>query len=256
MATAEVLTPTTLGGLPLTTVADKQEFFNMLVYGPSGAGKTVLAGSSVDVPEMNPVIFLDVEGGTLSLRNRYPSVQRVRIQSWQDLVNAYVDLKDGKIKCKTVVLDSISEMQNFGMDDIMRAAVEKALDDGDDRDPDLPQIAEHGKSAERMRKIIRRFRDLPMNVIFTALDRTDTDKKNRKSIRPLLAPKVADQVPGFLDVVVYMYKKEVDSEIKRLICTMATDEITAKDRTDSLPPLMEDPTMPKIYELAMRSGAQ
>ena len=255
MTATEVLTPTTLGGLPISPVVEDTKYFNMLVYGASGVGKTVLAGSSVEVPELNPVIFLDIEGGTLSLRDRYPNVRKVRIASWDDLVEAYVALREGKIECGTLVLDSLTELQNFGMEEIMSRAVMKAQEEGEERDPDLPGIGEHGKSTERMRKIIRRFRDLPMNTIFTSLDRTDVDKKGRKSIKPLLSPKLADQVAGFLDVVVYMYKVEDDGQIKRVICTMATDEVTAKDRTDRLPPVMEDPTMSAIYQDAMGKAA-
>lgn len=251
--TQEVLTPDNLGGLDIRSVVEQTEFFNMLVYGESGVGKTTLAGSAVEVPEMRPVIFLDIEGGTLSLRDTYPEVEKVRIDSWYDLEYVYADLKSNPTKYKTVVLDSISELQEFGMDEIMSRAVKKAEDEGDERDPDLPQIGEHGKSANRMRKVVRRFRDLPMNTIFTALERVDEDAKRRKYVKPALAPKLAGQLPGFLDVVLYMYNKEVDGEIKRICLSRKTDEVTAKDRTNRLPETIVDPTMSAIYDLAMRS---
>lgn len=253
MADTEVLTPSNLGGLQVGSVLEKAEFFNMLVYGDSGLGKTVLVGSSVIVPEMAPVIFLDIEGGTLSLRNRYPDVQKVRISSWSQLNAVYNDLLNNPGKFKTVVLDSITELQQFGMDEIMVRSIRKAEEEGEERDPDLPQIGDHGKSNERMKKAIRHFRDLPMNTLFTALERVDVDKKGRKHIKPFLSPKLSDQVAGWLDVVVYMYKKEVDGEIKRVITTSATDEVTAKDRSDSLPEFLLDPTMTMIYDLAMKS---
>jgi hypothetical protein len=250
----EVLTPSTLGGLRISSVVESTEFFNMLVYGDAGVGKTVLAGSAIEVPEMRPVIHLDIEGGTLSLRNRYPEVDKVRIDSWEDLVRVYIELKANPTSYRTVILDSLTELQQFGMEEIMYRAVNKAEEEGDDRDPDLPGIGEHGKSNERMKKIIRRFRDLPMNTIYTALLRVDFDKKNRKTIKPLLSPKLADQVAGWLDIVTYMYVREVDGEQKRVLCTLATDEVTAKDRTDKLPQVVLDPTMTKIYDLTMREG--
>lgn len=251
----EVLTPLTLGGLRITSVVESSEFFNMLVYGDAGVGKTVLAGSAIEVPEMRPVIHLDIEGGTLSLRNRYPEVDKVRIDSWEDLVRVYKELKSNPTSYRTVILDSLTELQQFGMEEIMFRAVTKAEEEGDDRDPDLPGIGEHGKSNERMKKIIRRFRDLPLNTIFTALERVDVDRKNRKFIKPLLSPKLADQVAGWLDIVTYMYIKEVDGEQSRVLLTSNTDEVTAKDRTDKLPQTVLDPTMTKIYDLTMREGS-
>lgn len=221
----------------------------MLVYGDPGVGKTVLAGSAVEVPEMNPVIFLDLEGGTLSLRKRFPGVEKVRIKHFKDLSKAFNALAKGGHGYKTVVLDSVTEIQKFGMYEIM----ERTLREDPDRDPDLPGIGEWGKNTEQMRKVIRAFRDLPMNTIFTALARNEKDKKGRTSTKPSLSAKLADEVAGFLDIVVYMYRKEVDDVQERCLLTQATDEITAKDRTDNLPPALKDPTMSILYDLCMRS---
>lgn len=252
----EILTPYSLGGLAIKSVVEEAEFFNTMIYGESGTGKTTLAGSAIEVPEMRPVIFLDIEGGTISLRDKYPEVEKVRIDSWDDLVDVYTELKNSSVnRYKTVVLDSVSELEEFGMEEIMGRAVKKAQAEGEERDPDLPQIGEHGKSSQRMRKVIRRFRDLPMNTIFTALERVDVDKKGRRTIKPRLSPKLASQVSGFLDVVLYMYKKEIEEEIRRVVLSDATDEVIAKDRTNRIPQTITDPTMSVIYGYAMRSGA-
>jgi len=249
---SEILTQDNLGGLRVRSVVEEAEYFNLMIYGESSVGKTTLAGSAVEVPEMRPVIFLDIEGGTLSLRDKYPEVEKVRIDGWNDLVDVYIDLKDNPTRYKTVVLDSVSELEEFGMEEIMNRAIKKAEDEGDERDPDLPQIGEHGKSSNRMRKVIRRFRDLPMNTVFTALERVDVDKKNRRTIKPRLSPKLSSQVSGFLDVVLYMYKKETEDEIRRVVLSEATDEVIAKDRTNRLPQTIADPTMSAIYDFAMR----
>lgn len=249
----EVLTPKTLGGLQVSSVTEEGlPVFNGLIYGGSGIGKTILAGSASIVPEMSPVIFLDIEGGTLSLRQRYPEVERVRIKSIRELFAVYKALKNGDGDYKTVVVDSITETQQTGMHGpggIMQAAIEK---DGD-RDPDLPGIGEYGKSTQMMRKLIRAFRDLPMNTIFTSLDRVER-VKGREFVKPSLTAKLSDEIAGFLDIVAYLYKKEDDSgNINRYLCTVSTDTIVAKDRTDALPPVLENPTMEDIYSIAIRN---
>lgn len=251
MADTEVLTKTTLGGLPILHVEDIPPYINLMVYGDPGVGKTVLAGSAAVVEAMQPLLYVDVEGGTLSLRERYPDVDVVRVKSFNDFGRLFESLRKEQHGYKTVVLDSITEIQKFGMFEVMRRAIEN----DSDRDPDLPGIGEWGKNTEQMRRLVRAFRDLPMNTIFLALAAESQDKKGKKFIKPSLSAKLSNEIAGFLDVVCYMYKKTVKDDetnedvIKRLLLTSGTDEIIAKDRTDSLPPVLEAPDMTIIHQI-------
>jgi hypothetical protein len=244
------LTKDTIGGLPLLEVGDVPPLLNLMVYGDPGIGKTVLAGSASVVEALSPVLFIDVEGGTLSLRERYPDVQIVRCKSFNDFGTIYTDLRGMKHGFKTVVLDSITEIQKFGMLEIMKRMLEDPKNT--DRDDLLPGIGEWGKNTEQMRRLIRAMRDLPMNTIFLALPVSDQDKKGNRSTRPSLSGKLSNEVAGFLDIVCYMYKKTLDDgTIKRLLLTSGTDEIIAKDRTDRLPPVLEDPDMATIAQIVL-----
>jgi hypothetical protein len=169
----------------------------------------------------------------------------LRIRSFQQLGGVFDELKAGKTKYKTVVLDSITEMQKFGMYDIMKRAIEK----DDERDPDLPGIGEWGKNTEQMRRLIRAFRDLPMNTLFIALANADRTNKGRTIVKPSLSGKLANEIAGFLDIVVYLYKKEIDDEQHRVMLTMGTEEYIAKDRTDKLPPTIIDPDMEMVHKI-------
>lgn len=221
---------------------------NMMVFGDPGIGKTVLGGSASVVEALSPVLFIDVEGGTLSLRERYPDVKVVRCKSYNDFGKLYTDLRKMDHGFKTVVLDSITEIQKFGMLEIMKRMLEDPKNS--DRDPDLPSIGEWGKNIEQTRRLIRAMRDLPMNTIFVALAQTDQDKRGNRLTKPSLSGKLSAEVAGFLDIVCYMYKKTLDDgTIKRLLLTSGTDEIIAKDRTDRLPPVLEDPDMGMIYQI-------
>src|SRR3982750_820294 len=81
-----------IGGLPIVRVAEKERLFNMLVYGMPGVGKTVLAGSVTEIEEMAPVLFVDVEGGTMSIADAYPDTEVVRATSFNQLQGLYADL--------------------------------------------------------------------------------------------------------------------------------------------------------------------
>lgn len=243
----DTLTRESLGGLEVQTVSEKLAYLNIILYGDPGAGKTVLAGSADEVPEMRPVLIVDIEGGTFSIRERFPEVDVVRVEKWAQMQNVYDALLSGEYEYRTVVLDSLTEIQKFSMYDIMEFTVKK----DPDRDPDIPSMREWGKNIEQIRKFVRAFRDLPMHTIFTALAKSDKDNKTGSvKTKPSLSGKLADEVAAFVDIVGYQYTKTMDDELRRFLLTTATDRYVAKDRSDNLPPTLEAPTMSKLYQYA------
>jgi phage nucleotide-binding protein len=242
----EVLSPRHLGGLKILKAHERPPYMNILFYGDPGVGKTRLAGTADSVPEMRKVLFVDLEGGTLTLTHTNPNVDIVRVKNWVEMQAVYDSLLAGNHDYSTVVLDSLTEIQKFNMYNIMKDLIEF----DSDRDPDVPGMREWGKNLEQMRKFVRGFRDLPMHTVFTALMKNDKDKKTGLSQRkPSLSGKLADDIAGFLDIVCYMYIKEVDGEQTRLLLTSATDEIVAKDRTGKLPVVMVNPDMTDLLDL-------
>lgn len=243
--TDEVLTVNSLGGLAVQPVADTMSFINLLVYGDPGVGKTVLAGSAAEVEEMAPVVFLDIEGGTFSLRDRFPDASVVRVGSWSDMQKVYDELYRMKHGFKTVVLDSLTEIQKFSMYNIMQGVIKE----NPDRDPDIPAMRDWGKNIEQIRRLVRGFRDLPMHTVFTALVKADKDGKTGVTkLQPYLSGKLSGEIAGFLDIVGYMYRKVLDGHVQRLLLTSATEQQVAKDRSDKLPQVMTNPDMRTIYD--------
>lgn len=250
----KVLTPATIGGLKITNPEDGDPWRNYFFYGDSGVGKTTLAGSACEVESMSPVLIIDVEGGTVSLTHSYPGVHVVRVKSFIEFNELYAALRQGKHPYKTVVLDSATEIQKFGMYAIMKQLLEK----DPERDPDLPGIQEWAKNTEQVRRLVRAFRDLPLNTIITALAANQQNDQGQ-IIRtfPNLSNKLAIEMPGFFDVVGYLYIKEqvemIDGvrTVKQIRCllTQATNKQVAKDRTGKLPMVLTDPTMATIAQL-------
>ncbi len=235
-----------IGGAPILPVSERSAVLNILVYGDSGVGKTTLAGSADAVPAMRPVLVVDIEGGTESLRHTYPEVEHVRVQNWKEMQAIYDDLHRGQHGFNTVVLDSLTEIQKFDMYNIMADLAKQRPD----LDPDIPSMREWGKNLEHMRRFVRGFRDLPINTIFTALVKADQDKRTGLTkYRPSLSGKLADEVAAFLDIVSYYYVKKVGDDFARLLLSGATESHVAKDRTGRLPQLMEAPTMADIFPL-------
>lgn len=247
MTSLDVITPRNLAGLRIVKASERAPFINLLVYGNSGMGKTRLAGTSDSVPSMRKVLIVDVEGGTLTLTHSNPNVDIVRVKTWKEVQAVYDELYAGNTGYNTVVLDSLTEIQKFNMYTIMDDL--KKDPKNSERSVDVPSMREWGINLEQMRKFVRAFRDMPINTIFTALAK---EEKNAKTgmvhKQPSLSGKLAGEVAAFLDIVCFMYVKEIDGEMRRMLLTTSTDEYVAKDRTGKLPLVIPDPTMMEIYK--------
>jgi phage nucleotide-binding protein len=251
------LTLTTLGNLPIKKVQNRSGFLNILVYGDSGVGKTTLAGSADAVPQLRPVLVIDVEGGTESLVRQYPNVDHIRVTTWREMLQVANALQQGTSGYQTIVLDSLTEIQKISMTHIMQELVKEKPE----ADPDVPGIREWGKNLEHMRRLVRHFRDLHLNVIFTALSKTDKDPLAlKRETLPSLSGKMAAEVSGLLDIVAYMYMRQVKEDGKdkqlRLLLTKKTERQVAKDRTNSLDTVVQDPTMQAIYDQIHKTKPQ
>jgi phage nucleotide-binding protein len=227
-------------------------YLNLLVYGDPGVGKTQLAGTANDHKATAPVLVLDVEGGAATLRRR-PDVMVVRVKSMKDLVAIYKDIdiaianKDVNAP-RTVVLDSLTELQKLDMNDIMKAVISQNTD----RDPDVPSQREWGKSSNHMRQIIRRFRDLPCNVIFTALAKVDIDENGTRFVLPSLPGKLGTEAPAFLDVVGYMYTEIKEKQIERRMLCQPSRTRLAKDRLGVFGEILVNPTVPQMWDVMVK----
>lgn len=242
---------TQIAGLPIEKVSQRKPYVNMLIYGDSGAGKTRLSGSASAVPTMRRVLFIDVEGGTLTLRDTFPEVDCVRVRSWPEMQAVYDTLYEGNHDFTTIVIDSLTEVQKLSMDTVMR----KLIEEHEERDSDVPGVREWNINIEQTRKFVRAFRDLPCNTIFTALAQTDKDIRTGAIKRkPSLSGKVKDEIAGFLDIVVYLYVKEINQENKRMLLCQQTENTVAKDRSNALPQTIENPTMEIMWGLLNNKG--
>jgi phage nucleotide-binding protein len=218
----------------------------MLIYGEAGAGKTVLCGSADEIPEFRKVLILDVEGGTMSLDRRYPNVDTIRITNYDDIRKIYDELWRSETHgYGCIVLDSLSEMQKLSMAGIMREESWK----NPDIEVDMPQMRHWGKNTNQIRTLVRMFRDLPVPTLFTALAAEDKDQHGVVQRKPALSGKLASEVAGFVDIVCYLYIKEIGGQQQRFMLTRGAEGIVAKDRSDQLPPLIESPQMKSIHEL-------
>jgi phage nucleotide-binding protein len=229
---------------------------NALIYGEPGCGKTRIIGTCDAVPEMRKVCLLDVDGGAITLKETYPNVDVYQVDTFAKLQKIYDALRAGGHGYQTVGLDTITETNKYNMMDVMKALVQK----DPNRNEYVPDRREWGINSEMTRRMIRAFRNLPLNVIMTAhLKDTEDQTTGRQIKRPDLPGQLSRQVAGFFDIVGFMYERQVKDEKtdavvnKRLIGTKGIANTVAKDRFNKLPRIFEvkenGHTMQEIYQL-------
>jgi hypothetical protein len=250
---APVLTPGKLGGLKTRKASDDRSLPSLCIYGGSGAGKTTLAASAMEVPDMNPVLHLNIENGTQSIKDIYPDLDIIDIGQFKQLQSVYNELYKGQdfdaqtcAGYRTVILDNLTEGQKKGMEHIFQA--EKLAATGINFTEFVMATFANGgwnQSSEQMRKLIRAFRELPCYVILVAWE-TDIEKsETRHKWTPAFTAKLAGEMPGMVNDV---YRLSVDRNGNRVLQTGLSGDVVAKDRTRKLPHKLESPTMPLIHQ--------
>ena len=241
--------------LNLHKLTDKQPFVNGLVYGEAGVGKTVFASTAP-----KPILWLEAEGGLHSIADA-DGIDIATVQSLETYRETlrFLDANPGLYK--TLVVDSLTESSAALMAEIMRATV--LSDEG--RDKYEPQFKEWRRLTEVLREIVRAYRDLPINTVITALQREDTDEMSgRVKVRPRLSPALADEMPGYMDFVGYMYSKgdvidvktpeDERDPIQRVMLLRPTIKHVAKLRApagSNPPDMLVDPTFAEVAKLVL-----
>ena len=182
-------------------MGEVQRSLTLMVYGESKVGK-----SSFAVTAPYPRLMLDVEGGHrfLPINVKYWDPLReeppvadgtwdtcvVSVTEYDTVLKAYQWLQLGKHQFKSLIIDSVSELQVKCMDNIAGT--------------NQMQMQQWGELLRHMGALLRDLRDLTMHptaqleaVVITAMARQDKDGR----YRPYLQGQLAIQAPYFYDIL-------------------------------------------------------
>ena len=199
----------------------EQQGAKLLIYGASGAGKTT---SLKTAP--GKTLVVSMESGLLSIKDA-DNLTAIEVKEASEIEEIAQLLENGTLDYDTVCLDSITEMSEILL------AQEKAKS----KDPRRA----YGEVIEVMIKTMRRFRDLPIHVVFIAKEAKERDEATGMfHYQPMMVgAKLPTQIPYFFDEVLCMRTFDDETEegkkiTSRWFQTRIGQNYTAKDRSGKL----------------------
>lgn len=266
-----------------STATKQNQYLKLLVYAAPGVGKTTLLAGAVDVPQMNDVIMLSAEKGSMSIfdSDRVKDAEKVDIiplnnfktasyvkdfltahcyarirdddEALMKMQNQLFPGHDGRLrKYNTVIIDSLSEIEAFNMYDLLSIDpnANKVLLD----ETPTAEFKEYKQNHMRLQLLVRAFRDLPMNVLMTCAHQYDKDEVGKYHFTLNLTGKLSGQIQGFFDIVGYLTMAAPTEEKeapRRLWVQPVGGKFDAKNRRSSLTKaFFDDPTMTSIMKAA------
>jgi hypothetical protein len=229
----------------------------ILVHGDSKSGKSWF-GDTTPAPRL----VLDAEAGSrFTPSKKIPwnvaadappeydgtwDTAIVSVRDYQDVKRAYEWLNSGKHPFKSVVLDSISEIQQRCVDAIAGSDIMKTQD--------------WGTLLREVSGTVRKFRDLvthpvmPLeSVVMIAMSRDSDGKKT-----PYVQGQLATTLPYYLDIVGYM--KPIPDEtgaLHRYMMIQPSDEYVSGERVGGrLGPFIENPSAAVMLDTVFGPVAQ
>lgn len=256
---------------------EAEEFIKALYVGMEGTGKTTATAFMANLPGEGDVIVINAEAGFKKRPLARLGVNVARLKIWRPDGNGVITyeklerlyfrtaarLRDDPKSVTGVIMDSGTEITNK----ILEAASwtmyereqrnQKKADEDKRFSPEVVQIEDYGLMTNQMRKLIRKFRDLPCHFAMTALE-TEAQgegefKHAKKQASPDFTPKLRTSILGYVDVALRLTAEtlpigEFEQETLVTARTKPSALVRAKDRDGILPRDFVEPRFDRIVE--------
>ena len=240
--------------------SERPQRFRVLIYGRSGAGKTRLACTAP-----NPLLIDINEEGWDSVRKEPHNPNTIEVKFWSELTDIYWFLQEGDHAFDSVILDGLTAMQDLAVRFVLGDETSRDAS----RDPDMMDRRLWGKVGELMKTQITNYRNLPMNVIYTATERKtavgDEDDEQEIYIGPALTPAAAGAAERAVPLIGYLHKRQVNVKRKgqkkrerivrrRLLIDDPADRYQTKDRYHFGAPYIDAPDISQMIEFISKEA--
>lgn len=244
---------------------EAEDYLKILYYGQEGSAKS---SNALSMANLGRVLLINAEGGAKKSSLRRRGVNTANIAIWpQDasktpITAGGLDALYRRVKADLaadpkawvgVVFDSGSDLVQALVDQVQKDRVRKSRNKGmtiDEVDSYFTDQADWGTMGKMLTDTIRKFRDLPTHVVWTALERKNVDKITSEiEIGPAVNAGVAVSLLGYADFVIHCSAGDEDRPFRGL--TRKRGKFRAKDRFDVLPTVMAEPTVERVLAYSM-----
>lgn len=250
--------PTKKAPFEVLDSADDWKSVVLMLYGPPGVGKTWLSATSTQVDSLKPVLLLDNDGGSRTIRGKkgFEGIKVFRINDSEAYNIIFDAISKEPEKYKTIIVDNLGAIHEMFMESVMREVCSKDAN----REPEVPSQREYLIVGSIITKIVKHFSNLAeqgINVIFTTHAEKDKDELlNTTLIRPALPGKLSYKIPGILPIVGYYFldtpktlgRSKPVGNVSRVLVLQAP-KTESKDTSDRLGTSITNPDMKKIVDL-------
>lgn len=235
----------------------------MLLYGKEGSGKST---SALRLSKLGRILVINTEAGLKRTPLAAQGVVLGNVETWpkggdidhitfqtieeEVFIPLKLALEEDPNAYIGVVVDSFTELSRRLVDKAAAAGREADRLKGKSRSQFQIDLDDWGTMTTMMRVIFRRFRDLGIHLIITALERRDTDDNGDVSYGPAVGPAVGTDTMGMVDVVVWTTLEQIGSNATEFYIgtTHAQKRHRAKDRFGVLPVRMVDPSADRVLD--------
>lgn len=195
--------PQRLPDLEVTDIDDDgDEGLSFVIYGRSGTGKTTLAADFE-----KPMLYIDVKDkGTKSIKD-IKGIKKRKIVTFADLEDTYWWLLQNPKVYRTVVIDTVSQLQAMWVREFSAGKNKKGRSAGD---WGTLSRRDWGDIAAKMKEWLNNYRDLVelgMDVVFIAQDRAFNVSEDDDGDEEVLAPEIG---PGLSPAIAKALNASVD----------------------------------------------
>lgn len=235
------------------SLLDAHEITRGLWYGDPGKGKT---HDLAHMAKLGKVIFIDAEkrlkkGPLVRAGVPIGNIEPFTDVSYQSLIDLAMSIQERLADGEPIIglcWDSGTETHRILLESLVDAAVLKAATKGVERDPWSTYRDDYGDMTEQFRRILRRFRDLPIHLAISALAKREDDEDNKVRVSPAFTPAVLRDVMGYMDFVFHKRMELVEGREEYSGLCKPAGRFEAKDSYGVFPRVLVDPTFDRVVK--------
>jgi len=250
--------------LSAPTLSEKAQFIKLGYYGDVGTAKTsnlaalarlgkVVAIDSEAGLELGPIADLGIPTENIIPFNNitYDALDELHWEIRQELDANPGSIVGVTIDSMTEIVAKLIEQTNDAEIDRQIRKLQKRGEDTTSLSKFRIELASWGVVTEQVRRLIRRYRDLPCHMGWAALERRDVDQNDGTvHYGPRVNPGLQGDLVGYVGVVAHTWVDGEDDDGNEMFVAhmRRTPKYVAKDRFHATPKRLAVPSFDRVIE--------